>query len=161
MPEETYHEGLAMRVSCERFTIRRMMVMVAALAIALGLFVYCLRWIQYPHINVTIFNETSTPIYDLSVSFLNGERTAKSLSAGGVAFTEIQSGGDAGVFFSYRDSEAVLRRAKPIYYESGNRGFLEVRVTDGGTRLVNGIYAGIEFGVFSIPVPPTGRLTVK
>jgi hypothetical protein len=141
-----------------------MMVMVGAVAVVLGLLLACLRWSVYPHINVTIFNETSTPIYDLHlhVSFwYDEERTAKQLKAGGVAFTEIQSGGDAGIFFSYRDSEGVLRKAKPLYYESGNRGFLEVHITDEGARLVNGIYAGIEFGGFTIPARPTGEMTVK
>jgi hypothetical protein len=153
-----------MRSSRKRFTIRRMMVMVGAATIVLGLLVACLRWSVYPHIDVTIFNETSGPIYDLHlhVSFwYDEERTAERLKAGGIAFTEIQSGGDAGIFFSYRDPEGILRKVEPLYYESGNRGFLEVHVTDEGARLVNGIYAGIEFGSFTIRARSTGHMTVK
>jgi hypothetical protein len=105
----------------------------------------------------------STPIHDLHlhVSYYDQVRTAEQLKAGGVAFTEIQAGADAGIFFSYRDSQGILRKAEPLYYESGNRGFLEVHVTDEGARLVNGIYAGIEFGTFTIRARPTGRKTVK
>jgi hypothetical protein len=51
-----------MRLPRERFTIWRMMVMVAAVALVLGILVSRLRWLQYPHINVSISNETSTPI---------------------------------------------------------------------------------------------------
>jgi hypothetical protein len=43
-----------------------------------------------------------------------GERTAERLGPGGVAVAEIQSGGDAGIFFSYRDSRGILRKAKPL-----------------------------------------------
>ncbi len=50
-----------------------MMVAVAVVAVVFGLFVSCVRWIQYPHINVTIVNESSTPIYDLRVGFMYGE----------------------------------------------------------------------------------------
>ena len=153
-----------MRSSRKRFTIRWMIVMVGAVAVGLGLLVACLRWAAYPHINVTVLNETSAPIYDLHLHvgfWYDEERTAEQLRASGVAFTEIQSGGDAGIFFSYRDPKGVLRKAEPLYYESGNRGFLEVHVTDEGTRLVNGIYAGIEFGAFTIPARPTGQMTVK
>jgi hypothetical protein len=151
-----------MRLFRERFTIRWMMVAVAAVAVVLGLLVSCLRWIQYPHIKVTIFNKTSAPIYDLRVNFLYGERTAKRLSAGGVAFTEIQSGGDAGIFFSYRDSGGILRKAEPLYYESGNRGFLKIHINEEGVRLINGIYWGDQIPILGIRrVRPTGEMILK
>lgn len=152
-----------MKIPRVRITIWRMIVAVAAVALVLGILVSCLRWVQYPHIDVTIFNKSSTPIRNLRVSFLYGERTAERLGSGGVAFTEIQSGGDAGIFFSYRDSGGILRKAESLYYESGNCGFLEVHVDDGGAWLVNGIYAGLD----GIPllgirrVRPTGQMTVK
>ena len=146
-----------------RFGVRGLMLAVAAVALALGILVTSLTWLQYPHIDVTIFNETSTLICNVRISFLYGERTAEQLRPGGVAFTEIQSGGDAGIFFSYRDSGGILRDAEPLYYESGNCGFLEVHVTNEGARLVNGIYAGFGgiplLGIRS--VRPTGQMTVK
>ena len=150
-----------MRLHHERITIWRMMVAVAAVALVLGILVSCLRWVQYPHINVTIFNETSTSICDVRISFLYGERTAEQLRPGGVAFTEIQSGGDAGIFFSYRDSRGVLRRAEPLYYESGDRGFLEVHVTNERAQLVNGIYASGSSMAFTSRVKPMAQMTVK
>ena len=110
-------------------------------------------------IKVTIFNKTSAPIYDLRVNFLYGERQAKRLVAGGVAFTEIQSGGDAGIFFSYRDSGESSRKAEPLYYgSSGNRGFLKVHSNAEGVRLINGIYWGDQIPILGIRrVRPTGE----
>ena len=144
-----------------RFTVRGMMVAVAALALAFSILVGFLRWFLYPRIIVTIVNETSAPIRDLRLTFLRGERTAELLGPGGVAVTEIESGGDAGIFFSYRDSRGTLREAEPLHHESGNRGFLEVHVTNEGTRLVNGIRATGEPPAWSIRVKPTGPMTVK
>jgi hypothetical protein len=151
-----------MRLPRERFTTRRMMVAVAAVALVLGILVYCLRWLQYPHINVTIFNETSTPIFDVRVTFMLGERTAERLGPGGVAVAVIQSGGDAGIFFSYRDSGGIIRKAEPLYDESGNRGYLEIHVSNEGVRLVNGIYRGDQIPILGIRrVRPTGQMTVR
>ena len=146
-----------------RFTVRRMMVGVAAVALVLGILVSCLRWVQYPHINVTIFNETSTSIGDVRLSFLYGERTAERLRPGGVAFTEIQSGGDAGIFFSYRDLGGIIRKAEPLYHESGVRGFLEIHVRNEGVRLTNGIDSfGGQIPLLGIRrVRPTGQMRVK
>jgi hypothetical protein len=149
-----------MRFRGGRLTIGGMIVAVAAVAVVFGMLVSCLRWLQYPHINVTVFNDTSTSISDLRVSFMLGERTAERLGPGGVAVAEIQSGGDAGIFFSYRDSGGSLRKANPLYEESGNRGYLDIHVTDGGIRLVNGIYWGDTISGIR-KVPPTGQLTVK
>ena len=83
-----------------RFTVRGIMLVVACVALILGMFKACLEWLRNPHIDVTILNESSTAIRDLRVSFLYGERTADRLRSGGVAFTEIQSGGDAAIIFS-------------------------------------------------------------
>ena len=33
----------------------------------------CFRWLQYPHVNLTIFNETSSAVCDVRVGFLYGE----------------------------------------------------------------------------------------
>lgn len=141
-------------------TVSHLMILVAAIGFGLGILAYGVRWMQYPHIDVRIVNETSSPIFDLQLGFMCGERTAKQLRPGGVGIAEIQSGGDAGIFFSYRDSEGILRKADPLYHESGVRGFLEIHVTKQGTRFVN----GIEPLDFSMPilgirqVPPTGQI---
>ena len=141
------------------------MLAVAVAALVLGIFVVGLRWLLYPHVNVTIFNETSTVIFDLRVRFLYGERTAERIERGGCAVTEIQSGGDAGVFISYRDSRGILRRDEPLYYSDENgspdRGSLEVHITNEGKRLVNGIYTAVDIPVGTIHVRPAGRMTVK
>ncbi len=84
------------------------------------------------------------------------------MNPGCVEYTEIQSGGDAGIFFSYQDSGGTLRKAEPLYYESGNRGFLKIHVNDEGVQLVDGIYAGIEIPISGIRrVGPTGRMLLK
>jgi hypothetical protein len=146
---------------CLRFTVGSIMLAVAVAALVLGIFMACLLWARYPHIKVTIFNESSATISDVRVKFLYGERTAKRVRPGGIAVTEIQSGGDAGIFLSYRNSDGVLYEAEPLYYESGNRGFLELHVTDGGGRMVNGIYAGGDLGVWNLHLSPKGGMTVR
>ncbi len=146
-----------------RFTIRRMAVAVAAVALVLA----GLGWLVYPRVNVTVFNESSAPIRDVRLRFLYGERTAERIEPGGYADTEIQSGGESGVFISYRDPSGSLRRDELLYYSdstaSPDRGYLEMHVTNEGTRLVKRIY---NFDWFDIPiltlrVRPTGRMTVR
>jgi hypothetical protein len=144
-----------------RFTVRGIMLVVACVALILGIFMACVERVRYPHINVKILNESSTTISDVRVSFLYGERTAAQLRSGGVAFTEIQSGGDAGIFVSYRDSTGTLRKAEPVYEESGTRGFLEIHVNDEGTWLVKRIYDGVDVGAWNIRVRATGHMAVK
>jgi hypothetical protein len=142
-----------------------MMLAIAGTALVLGIFIACLRWLLYPHVNVTIFNESSIAIGDVRIRFLYGERTAERIEPGGTAVTAIQSGGDAGVFISYRDLGGILRKDEPLYYSdergSPDRGFLEVHVTNGGTRLVNGIYTAVDIPILTIHVRPTGRMAVK
>jgi hypothetical protein len=63
---------------------------------------------------------------------------------------------------AYRDSAGTLKRAEPLYEERVNRGFLHVYVTNECTRMVNGIYAGIEIPILGIrQVQTTGQMTVK
>jgi hypothetical protein len=100
-------EELAIQKLGVRFTVRGIMLVVACVVLILGMFKASLEWPRNPHIDVTILNESSTAISDLRVSFLYGERTAGQLRSGGVAFTEIQSGGNAGIFVSYRDSTCI------------------------------------------------------
>jgi hypothetical protein len=150
-----------MRWPLLRFTLRWMTTAIASTAIVLGFTVVALRWYLYPHINFTVFNESSTPIYGLRVSFLVGERTAEELKPGRIATSEIQSGGDAGIFFSYQDSTGVIKKAEPIYYESGDRGFVEVHITNKTERLINGIYAFDAPPFWRIQVAPTGKMVVR
>jgi hypothetical protein len=78
------------------------MLIVAGLALVFAIFMACFRWLQYPHVNLTIFNGASSAICDALVRFLYGERTADRIEPGGFAVTEIQSGGEAGVFIGWR-----------------------------------------------------------
>jgi hypothetical protein len=55
----------------------------------------------------------------------------------------------------------ILRKAEPVYEESGTRGFLEVHVNDEGTWLIKRIYDGVDVGAWNIRVSATGRMTVK
>jgi len=137
------------------------MFAVACASLLLGILMACLRWVRYPHINVTIFNETSTTICDLHLSSMYCERTAQRVKPGGVAITEIQSGGDGCIYFTYRDPTGILKKAEPVCYEAGNRGFLEVHVLNEGTRLVKDIYEGLDVGVWDIRARPTGPMTVR
>jgi hypothetical protein len=161
--DQDSQEAPLVRTPRRLLTLRRMAVAVAAVVLVLA----CLRWLLYPHVNVTVFNESSTAIRDVRLRFLYGERTAERIEPGGFAATEIQSGGESGVFISYRDSSGILIKDQPLYYSdstaSPDRGFVEMHVTDEGTRVDRQIY---NFDWFAIPiltvrVRPTGRMTVQ
>ena len=61
-----------MGLPCEQFSVRRLMVAVVAAAPVLAILVSWLRWLEYPHIDVTIHNETVAPIYGVQVSSMLG-----------------------------------------------------------------------------------------
>jgi hypothetical protein len=148
-------------------TLRRIALVLAAAALVFGIFIPVLGWLLYPHVKVTIFNETTDALCDVRLRFLYGERMAERIAPGGFAVTEIQSGGDAGVFISDRDAGGILKKDVPLYYSDENgapdRGFLDVHVTKEGTRLVKGIYTTIllDYPPLTIHVRPKGRMTVK
>src|SRR5262245_56261393 len=98
--DETCQETLAMQRPYVRFTVRRMMAAVAAVALVLGMLVAALRWFLYPHITVTVFNETGSPLSDVRVSYAGGERTAERIMPCGIAASDIQSYGESTIFFS-------------------------------------------------------------
>ena len=139
-----------------------MLLILAGVALVLGIFV---NWLKHPRVKLTIFNETANEIDDVRISFLSGARTAERIEAGGCAFTEIESGGSAGVFISYRDSAGIVKKDEPVYFSgdagSLDRGFLEVHLTSNGTRLVKGIYTAIDMPIFTIHVKPTGAMTAN
>lgn len=142
------------------------MLMVAGAALVFAIFVAFLRWAQYPHINLTIFNETSSAICDLRITFLHGERTADRIQPGGFAVTEIESGGDSTVLLSHLDADGI--RKNELIYGSGDlgghtRGFLEVHLTNEGTQLVNGVYSNVLLDIlgWTRHVSPSGRMNVK
>jgi hypothetical protein len=143
--------------------LRQTAVAVATVALVLS----CLRWLLYPHVNVTVFNETSTAIRDLRLGFSDGVRTAERIEPGGYATTEIQSGGESGVFLTYRDPRGSLRRDVPVYYSdstaSPDRGYVEIHLTNEGTRIVKRIYNfdWIDIKILTLRVRPTGRMIVK
>ena len=145
-----------------RFTVRRMAVAVAAVALVF----VCLRWLLYPHVNVTIFNESSAAIRDVHLRFLYGERRTERIEPGRCATTEIQSGGDSGIFITYRDTNGSLRIDEPLYYSdstaSPDRGYLEVHITSEGMRIVKNIYNfDLDPGSLVIRVRPTAQMTVR
>ena len=64
-------------------------------------------------------------------------------------------------------AECQLRKDELLYYSdstsSPDRGFVEMHITNQGTRLVKGIYNfdWIDIPILTIRVRPTGRMTVK
>ena len=155
-------EAPLVRTTHLRFTIRRMAVAVAAMALVL----WCLRWLLYPHIKVMVFNDSFAAILDVRLRFLYGERTAERIEPGGYAATEIQSGGESGVFISYRDQSGGLRTDEPLYYSestaSPDRGYLEVHISSERIGIVKSIY-NFDLDPVSpvIQVRPTAQMTVR
>lgn len=135
-------------------------------ALVLGAIARPVAWLVYPHMNVTIYNESSAAIRDVRLSSFYGVRTAARIEPGGYATTAIQSSGESGVFLSYRDASGSLKSEEAVYYSpstaSPDRGNLEIRITDGGTRVVEDI--DLRFDGLS-PVTlrqwPWGGMTVR
>jgi hypothetical protein len=153
-------ETIAESLARNRLSVRALMVTVAVVAVTLGVLAAGFRWLLFPSISVRLLNDSKTPIHDVRLTFLRGERSVDRIMPGEVAMALIQSGGDAGIFLSYKDSDDKIREGK-TWYESGNRGWLDVRVSDHGPRMMDGIYAGLDLGVLSVRVPPTGRMSVR
>jgi hypothetical protein len=147
------------------FAVKKTVLTVACSGLAIVIPVACFWWLQYPHVKLTIFNESSRALCDVRVKFLYGERIAERIEPGGSAVTDIQSGGDAGVFFSYLRSGESVRKREVLYYsdEHGapDRGYFEAHVTNEGTRHVNGVYTVVNIGVRTFRVSPRGRMSVK
>jgi hypothetical protein len=123
------------------------------------------RWLVHPHVKLTIINETSAAISHVRVTFLFGQRTAERIEPGGLATTEIESGGSAGIYLSYRDSKGIVRKNVRLY-ESGengsqDRGFFRVRVTDEGLKFRNGVFTAIDVPRLTVHVDPSGRMLVR
>jgi hypothetical protein len=142
-----------------------MMAAFVPLALALAVFVSCLRWLQYPHIDVTIINETPHPVLDLHLTFAYGERTVERLEPRSVAVTEIQSYGEEDLSLSYRDSQGTLRQGVNLLSSGppGNRGSLEVHFTNDGVKVVNELYpCPGEIPILGVRrVAPTGYMKVN
>jgi hypothetical protein len=115
-------------------------MMLAVAIVAIGLCILSsFGWLQDPHVDVTIFNETSGPISDLRVTFPGGYRTAEQLAPGRVATTQVQWP-EVGALFSYRDSGGILRETQAPNVYGATRGFLEFHVTDERIRVVKDVY---------------------
>ena len=143
-----------------RFTLKIAMVAVGVAALVAGVCVLFLRWLLFPHVDVTVFNETTATISELLIDDEHVTRTAEKLGPGGVALTTIQPDDEACISLSYRDSNQVLRKVEPVCY-SGNRGSLEIHITPTGSHAVNNIYFGIEMGSWTIKARPTGRMSIR
>src|ERR1700679_4000972 len=135
-------------------------VAVLAFAIAIAFFIRLL----YPHVNLTIFNESSSAMGDVRIDYFYGRRTGERIEPGGVALTVFQIYGGGTVSMSYRDSAGIRR--DELLYVSGEhshmpRGSLLLHVTNKGTRLVVSAYTAIDVPAWTFPTWPTGRMTVR
>jgi hypothetical protein len=107
-----------------RFNLRTSALTVAIAALVLGGIVGSYSWLIYPHVELTIFNETATAISDIRVKFSEGECTAERIEPGGTAVADILTGAGMRVYITYRDSNGTLKEDKVIY-ESYSEGSYE------------------------------------
>ncbi len=150
-----------MRTRWTRPTLRGHMIRVAIVAALLTVTITCLNWMRCPRIDVRIFNESSTPVYDLQLKSFYEERTARYLRPGGLARTVIQYG-ESNMFLSYRNSNGVSSRFGPFSEESGNRGRLEFHIIDSGVNVVCGIYHFDAPPILGIrQLPATAQMAVE
>jgi hypothetical protein len=130
-------------------------VAVLTFAIAIAFFI----WLLYPHVNLTIFNESSAAVGDVRIDYFYGSRTAERIEPGGVALTVFQIYGGGTVSMSYRDSAGVRRVG--LLYGVGEYSYMEVHLTNEGTRLVDRTYTAFDVPAWTLPTWPTGRMTVR
>jgi hypothetical protein len=116
----------------------------AGIAILLHLSAPCIVWLSYPKINVTVFNESTDEMHNVRIKFFCGERVLDCIPRGRRAVTEVQSAGESGVFLSYKGPSGTIKKDLPLHYSDSSgpfdRGFVEVHITDEGTRIVKRIY---------------------
>jgi hypothetical protein len=122
-----------------RTTVRGLIMFVAGSALLLAPFVMGLRWLSYPHINVTIYNELPDGIRNVRLGSNSFERTAYELQEGEVAMTVIHDG-ETNMWLEFTDSAGRKRSAGPFSHESGNRGDLEYHISKSGVKITDGIY---------------------
>jgi hypothetical protein len=127
-----------MRVHRTQFTVRRLIVMVAAVGVALGSSVMWLRWHRNPYVTVRVHNDTSDPLSDVRIRYRYGERKAGMIKAGGKASWEISCSGASDVILEYRNSFGVLiTKTDNTYIEHNYRGSLDLHIGDSGVRVVD------------------------
>jgi hypothetical protein len=127
-----------MRVHRKQFTVRGLIVTVAAFGVALGSGVMWLRWHRNPYVTVCVHNDTSDPLSDVRIRYRYGERTAGMIKAGGEASCEIRCSGASDVILEYRNSFGVLiTKADNSYIEHNYRGSLDLHIGDDGVRVVD------------------------
>jgi hypothetical protein len=143
--------------------VREITLIAAGVTLVFGVFV---NWLRYPRVTLTIYNESSAAISDVHISFMSGERTAERFERGGLAYTEIESGGSGEISISYRHSGGILRKDERVYQSrddtaSLDRGSLEVHITNQGIRVVKSLYNAIDIPIVTVPISPRGAMTVK
>jgi hypothetical protein len=113
--------------------VRRVMLIAAIAALVIGSPVASFIWLAYPHVKVTILNETSTAIRNVRLDSFYGERTAERIEPGAFAVTEFQMIAGDTLSMSYQDTIGI-RKEELLYrsdeYSSTPRGLLEVHVTN-------------------------------
>jgi hypothetical protein len=141
-----------------------MMVAVASAAVACGALVGGFRWFLYPHVRVTIFNETSSAVHEVRVKCFGGENSAERIEAGGSASVDIQCGGEDNVYVTFRDSRGAQMKDHLVHGSRDNaeRGYLNVYLTKRGVRVVEAVYSiPIEYRPWHRRVPGTGPIIVR
>jgi hypothetical protein len=148
-----------MRLPRVRFTVRRIIAVVAALGLTLGIIVNLVGWFLNPHITVTVFNETNDMLTEVVVAYQGGQRRAEQIMPGGSASSDIRSSGESGVTLSYRDSQGNLMVPESFaYIEPGYRGSFDIHVREEGIRLVDGIHADGYPGPWSVRLRPKDQM---
>jgi hypothetical protein len=127
-----------MRVRRKQFTVRGLIVAVAAVGVALGSSVMWLRWHRSPYVTVRVHNNTSNPLSDVGIRFRYGERKVSMIKAGGEVSWEISCSGASDVTLEYRNSLGVrIIKTDNTYIEHNYRGSLDLHIGDSGVKVVD------------------------
>jgi len=120
-----------------RFTVRRLMVAVAVVALMLGAGVSFLKWCFDPSITVVVLNETGQPLNDVRVFWSGGARNSKRIGPGGVATWRINPYGSFAINLSYRNSKNLeIKKYLELYHDIGYRDYIEFHASMGEVRVV-------------------------
>jgi hypothetical protein len=100
---------MAMKPPLVQFTVRRLVLGMAAVGLALASSVACARWFANPYVNVTVRNNTSELLTDVRIIYRNREHRVDLLNPGHRVTWTIHSN---------TESDVVLRRFVPERHEA-------------------------------------------
>jgi hypothetical protein len=129
-----------MRLPRLRCSVRSMMLVVATLAVILGVGLSYLRWFMNPSIEVRIINETNEALTDVRLlhhDYYGGTGMVGRVAPGAVVHRTIRCTSEGTIEICFRKAGGqVFSKDADLYVDSQSRGSLAFHVTPTGVTVV-------------------------